>query len=208
MGSCVLVMLMRGEDVYLMNVGDSRAMLAREAELDIGPRKVHPDLKRINEEILTNHNLFGGCGGLSNLISLQLTTDHSTYVEEEAQRIRSDHPDDSSAIVNDRVKGYLKVTRAFGAGFLKQILDIVLRRTLPILHERRSCLSSRYFIASFPEGDPAQHLIEEVLFRAAKKAGIDFHELLDIPQGERRRYHDDVSVIIISLEGRIWRSSM
>lgn len=27
------------------------------------------------------------------------------------------------------------------------------------------------FIALFPEGDPAQHLIEEVLFRAAKKAG-------------------------------------
>lgn len=27
------------------------------------------------------------------------------------------------------------------------------------------------FISSFPEGDPAQHLIEEVLFRAAKKAG-------------------------------------
>jgi len=28
MGSCVLVMLMKGEDVYLMNVGDSRAILA------------------------------------------------------------------------------------------------------------------------------------------------------------------------------------
>jgi pyruvate dehydrogenase phosphatase len=28
MGSCVLVMLMKGEDVYLMNVGDSRAVLA------------------------------------------------------------------------------------------------------------------------------------------------------------------------------------
>lgn len=27
------------------------------------------------------------------------------------------------------------------------------------------------FISSFPEGDPAQHLIEEVLFRAAGKAG-------------------------------------
>lgn len=39
-------------------------------------------------------------------------------------------------------------------------------------------------------------------------AGMDFHELLDIPQGDRRRYHDDVSVIIISFEGRIWRSSM
>lgn len=101
------------------------------------------------------------------------------------------------------------------------------------------------FISSFPDGDPAQHLIEEVLFRAAKKAGkyyspfisinqelknecsksvtifmghsthvhvgvagLAFHELLDIPQGERRRYHDDISIIIISLEGRIWRSSL
>lgn len=62
------------------------------------------------------------------------------------------------------------------------------------------------FITLQPEGDPAQHLVEEVLFRAAKKAGMDFHELLDIPQGDRRRYHDDVSIIVISLEGRIWRS--
>lgn len=38
-------------------------------------------------------------------------------------------------------------------------------------------------------------------------AGMDFHELLDIPQGDRRKYHDDVSVMVISLEGRIWRSS-
>lgn len=27
------------------------------------------------------------------------------------------------------------------------------------------------FMLTFPEGDPAQHLVEEVLFRAAKKAG-------------------------------------
>lgn len=27
------------------------------------------------------------------------------------------------------------------------------------------------FLAWSPEGDPAQHLVEEVLFRAAKKAG-------------------------------------
>lgn len=64
------------------------------------------------------------------------------------------------------------------------------------------------FMSTFPEGDPAQHLVEEVLFRAAKKAGMDFHTLLDIPQGDRRKYHDDVSIIIISFEGRIWRSSV
>ena len=38
-------------------------------------------------------------------------------------------------------------------------------------------------------------------------AGMDFHELLDIPQGDRRKYHDDVYVMVVSLEGRIWRSS-
>lgn len=38
-------------------------------------------------------------------------------------------------------------------------------------------------------------------------AGMDFHELLDIPQGDRRKYHDDVTVMIVSLEGRIWKSS-
>lgn len=87
----------------------------------------------------------------------------------------------------------------------------------------------------FPDRDPAQLLIEEALSRAAKKAGknyyffffysqyfnrkgihsltfsfnvagMNFHELLDIPQGERRLYHDDISIVIISLEGNIWRS--
>jgi hypothetical protein len=38
-------------------------------------------------------------------------------------------------------------------------------------------------------------------------AGMEFHELHDIPQGDRRKYHDDVSVMVVSLEGRIWRSS-
>jgi len=38
--------------------------------------------------------------------------------------------------------------------------------------------------------------------------GMDFHELLDIPHGDRRKYHDDVSVMVVSLEGgEIWRSS-
>lgn len=36
-------------------------------------------------------------------------------------RIKAEHADDSQAILNDRVKGQLKVTRAFGAGFLKKV---------------------------------------------------------------------------------------
>ncbi|XP_054815987.1 probable protein phosphatase 2C 4 [Prosopis cineraria] len=246
MGSCVLVMLMKGEDVYVMNVGDSRAVLGQKAEPDYWLGKIKQDLERINEE--TMHDLERLDDDRSNLVpslsAFQLTKDHCTNVEEEVQRIQREHPDDACAVLNDRVKGSLKVTRAFGAGYLKQAkwnnalletfrIDYV--GTSPYItcrpylkHHRLGpkdkflILSSdglyqyltneeavaevELFITLQPEGDPAQHLVEEVLFRAAKKAGLDFHELLEIPQGDRRRYHDDVSIIVISLEGRIWRS--
>ena len=45
MGSCVLVMLMKGEDVYVMNVGDSRAVLAQKAEPDYWLGKIRQDLE-------------------------------------------------------------------------------------------------------------------------------------------------------------------
>lgn len=44
---------------------------------------------------------------------------------QEVQRIKNEHPDDACAVMNDRVKGSLKVTRAFGAGFLKQVLKVL-----------------------------------------------------------------------------------
>lgn len=231
MGSCVLAMLMKGEDMYLMNVGDSRAVLGTMGSLDL--------------DQISQGSFDGLAGDGSPLLSaVQLTSEHSTSVREEVCRIQNEHPDDPSAISKDRVKGSLKVTRAFGAGFLKQPKwnDALLQMfridyvgTSPyitcnpsLFHHKLSTrdrfliLSSdglyqyftneeavaqvEMFIATTPEGDPAQHLVEEVLFRAANKAGMDFHELIEIPHGDRRRYHDDVSVIVISLEGRIWRS--
>ncbi|WOK96973.1 putative protein phosphatase 2C 23 [Canna indica] len=246
MGSCVLVMLLKGDDVYLMNVGDSRALLAQKVELDswssIGKPKL--DLHKINEDTVTDIEVYDGFQDLNNLAATQLTLDHSTCVEEEVRRIKNEHPDDPSAIYNHRVKGSLKVTRAFGAGFLKQpkwnnaLLEMFRVDYVgtspyitcnPFLHHHKLGPKDKFlilssdglyqyftneeavthlemFIATTPEGDPAQHLVEEVLFRAAKKAGMDFHELLEIPQGDRRQYHDDVSIIVISLEGQIWRS--
>ncbi|KAK7339635.1 hypothetical protein VNO77_20313 [Canavalia gladiata] len=209
MGSCVLVMLMKGQEIYLMNVGDSRAVLATHTRN-----------------------------------SLQLTMEHSTHVKEEVCRIRREHPDDPFAVTRGRVKGCLNVTRAFGAGFLKQpkqnnaVLETFKVSYIgespyiscsPSLHHQRLSPNDKFiilssdglyqyftneeavakvesFISMFPDRDPAQLLIEEALSRAAKKAGLKFHELLDIPQGERRLYHDDISIVIISLEGKIWRS--
>eukprot|EP00249_Psilotum_nudum_P022281 c28452_g1_i2 orf=275-3235(+) len=275
MGSCVLVMLMKDEDVYIMNVGDSRAILAcqpnynahaysigtqdscmvsNSERIGAGESLLRLELEQIIEETPTelegfeaSHNSSNSrlpAAGLS-LSALQLSTDHSTGIAEEVLRIKTEHPDDSLSISNDRVKGILKVTRAFGAGFLKKprwnnaLLEMFrvdyvgatpYISCIPALHHHRLgpndhflVLSSdglyqylsnqevvshvEWFMEKFPDGDPAQHLVEELLFRAAKKAGMDFHELLDIPQGDRRKYHDDVYVMVISLEGRIWRSS-
>ncbi|KAL1354494.1 hypothetical protein HN51_068300 [Arachis hypogaea] len=258
MGSCLLVALMRGEDVYVMNVGDSRAIVAQYEPIEVGCSKEsgsHGDVGSGAESITEESSLGQGERAIRSgkegpaqemrLVALQLSTDHSTSVEEEIIRIKNEHPDDSHCIVNDRVKGRLKVTRAFGAGFLKQpkfndaVLEMFRNEYIgtapyvsccPSLRHHRLCPRDQFLILSsdglyqylsnqevvsqvesfmekFPDGDPAQHLIEELLVRAAKKAGMDFHELLDIPQGDRRKYHDDVTVMVISLEGRIWKSS-
>ncbi|KAF7828551.1 protein phosphatase 2C 29-like [Senna tora] len=257
MGSCLLVVLMRDEDVYVMNVGDSRAIVAQHEPQEVNSRMELENkgdkgssIESIVEESLTlgeSANKLGSEGPAQEmrLIALQLSTDHSTSIEEEIIRIKNEHPDDSHCIVNDRVKGRLKVTRAFGAGFLKQpkwndpLLEMFRNEYIgtapyisccPSLRHHKLCPRDQFLILSsdglyqylsnqevvsqvesfmekFPDGDPAQHLIEELLLRAAKKAGMDLHELLDIPQGDRRKYHDDVTVMVISLEGRIWKSS-
>ena len=84
MGSCVLVMLMKGEDVYVINVGDSRAVLAQKAEPDYWLGKARQDLERINEETLHDLEGFDGdrSSAIPDLTAFQLSVDHSTSVEE------------------------------------------------------------------------------------------------------------------------------
>lgn len=251
MGSCLLVALMRDEDVYVMNLGDSRAIVAQHEEpQEVGSSGTGDSGVVVEGIIETNDvlevdNVHDVPAHDMKLMALQLSTDHSTSIEEEVARIKNEHPDDNQCIVNGRVKGRLKVTRAFGAGFLKQpkwndsLLEMFRNEYIgtapyvscqPSLRHHHLCPRDQFLVLSsdglyqyfsnqevvshvenfmekFPDGDPAQHLIEELLLRAAKKAGMELHELLDIPQGDRRKYHDDVTVMIISLEGRIWKSS-
>jgi len=82
MGSCVLVMLMKGTDVYVMNVGDSRAVLAQRAGPNL-PQGGGGALAGVNEEI--NRQL-DACE-MGELAALQLTMDHSTSV----YKVNDDH---------------------------------------------------------------------------------------------------------------------
>ncbi|CAL9099263.1 unnamed protein product [Musa textilis] len=90
-GSCVLTVLLHGMVLYVMNLGDSRAVLATSSLIKDGPPR-----------------------------AIQLTETHTLDNEEEYRRILADHPDDPSPVTGGRVKGKLKLTRAFGVGYLKK----------------------------------------------------------------------------------------
>ncbi|KAF6177032.1 hypothetical protein GIB67_040930 [Kingdonia uniflora] len=83
-GSCVLVALLYGKNMYVLNLGDSRAMLAT----------------------LENQEL-------SLVKAIQLT-------EIKYKKVLADHLDDPSPIYGGRLKGKLKLTRAFGVSYLKK----------------------------------------------------------------------------------------
>ncbi|KAF4365095.1 hypothetical protein G4B88_018275 [Cannabis sativa] len=211
-GSCVLIVFLHGEDLYTLNLGDSRAVLATDCKDD--------DLN-----------------GSMKLKAIQLTESHTVDEEDERNRVLCEHPDDPMTVVGGKVKGKLKVTRAFGVGYLKKkILNDALMgilrvqnlmsppyvSTQPSLNVHRISKSDqfviigsdglfdffsndeavelvRYYIARNPYGDPAKFLVEQLVIKAANRAGFSMEELMDIPAGRRRKYHDDVTVMVINL---------
>ncbi|KAK9065598.1 hypothetical protein SSX86_014999 [Deinandra increscens subsp. villosa] len=211
-GSCVLIGLVLGKDLYIMNLGDSRAVLATD-----------DDEIKIDE--------FKG------LKAVQLTDSHTVDNEVERNQVLSEHPDDPKTIVHGRVKGKLKVTRAFGVGYLKKkvlndaLMGILRVRNLlsppyisvqPSLYMHEVSSSDHFvilasdglfdfftndeaiklvhsYISIKPSGDPAKYLLEQLVLKAACSAGFSTEELISIPAGRRRKYHDDVTVIVIIL---------
>ncbi|PSR92624.1 Protein like [Actinidia chinensis var. chinensis] len=210
-GSCVLVILLHGKDLYTLNLGDSRALLATYHEGD-----------GMNDKKLQ---------------AIQLTDSHTVDNEVERNQLIRDHPDDPATVVAGKVKGKLKVTRAFGVGYLKKkhlndaLMGILRVRNLssppyvsiqPSLNVHKISSSDHFvilgsdglfdffsndeavnlvhsYILNNHSGDPAKFLLEQLVIRAADSAGFSIEELLRIPAGRRRKYHDDVTVIVIIL---------
>lgn len=104
-GSCVLVLLMYSHNLYTLNLGDSRAVLAT------------------SKVSTTATKLYNGSTVAPPLHAVQLTEQHIVDNVAEQARILGEHPEDARAISNGRLKGKLRVTRAFGAGYLKKVSD-------------------------------------------------------------------------------------
>ncbi|XP_065863641.1 probable protein phosphatase 2C 40 [Euphorbia lathyris] len=208
-GSCVLVVFLYGADLYILNLGDSRAVLATYDEVN-GP------------ELLK---------------AVQLTDSHTVDNEVERSRVLNEHPDDPATVTGGKVKGKLKVTRAFGVGYLKKkklndalmgILQVQNLRSPPYVSTEPSMKMHRIsksdqflivasdglfdffnndeavklvrsYILSNPAGDPAKFVLEQLMVRAAECAGFTKEELMSVPAGRRRKYHDDVTVVVIVL---------
>ncbi|XP_051128908.1 probable protein phosphatase 2C 40 [Andrographis paniculata] len=211
-GSCVLLVLLHGKNLYLLCVGDSRAVLA------------------------TYGKGFNG-NNASGVRAVQLTDIHTVDDEVERTRLLNNHPDDPSTIVAGKVKGKLKVTRAFGVGYLKKkemndaLMGILRVRNLvsppyvslePSLSVHEVSSSDHFvvlasdglfdfftndevvkfvhsYILKYPCGDPAKFLVQQLVARAATSAGFSKEELMSVPAGRRRKYHDDITVIVIVL---------
>ncbi|KAJ6695136.1 PROTEIN PHOSPHATASE 2C 39-RELATED [Salix koriyanagi] len=207
-GSCVLAILLYGDHIYIQNLGDSRAILATGTIQEEGVLK-----------------------------AIQLTETHTVDNLSECNKVLADHPDDPSPIIYGRVKGKLKLTRAFGVGYLKKskmndvLMGILRVRNLcspPYVYNHPFTMSHKVsdkdqfvvlgsdglfdffrndevvklvhlFIQNNPSGDPAKHLVEQLVQRAADNAGFSAEDLMSIPAGRRRKYHDDVTVIVVIL---------
>lgn len=210
-GSCVLVVLLHGNNLYTLSLGDSRAVLATYEQHDNN--------------------------GSKELKAIQLTESHTVDNEVERTRLLGDHPDDSMTISMGKVKGKLKVTRALGVGYLKKkilndaLMGILSVRdlisppyvsTIPSVNVHRISKDDHFVIVASdglfdffsndevvqivnsyiqcnPSADPAKYIVNQLILRAANSAGFSMEELMKIPPGRRRKYHDDVTVIVVIL---------
>ena len=213
-GSCVLTLMRKGNNVVIANLGDCRAVMGTASEVTI------------NRHVAT-----------------RLTRDHNARVALEALLMEWNHPneDPSKLIICKNahacyVKGRLQLTKALGDLYLKnhefnarEGMHRSLGRRIPepytppyvgnvpdIFHI--SIDSNDKFVILATDGvwdflsdqeavnivssctnktDAAQAIVEEVLSRAAKECGVTVQELKEMPAGRHRRArHDDTTVVV------------
>jgi serine/threonine protein phosphatase PrpC len=209
-GSCCLVGAISDGELYVANLGDSRAVLGRR-----------------------------GLEGEKKLVAERLSTDHNVSCENVRREVEALHPDDSPIVVYCRgvwrIKGIIQVSRSIGDVYLKKpdfrrdpifqqygnfvpmkrpLLtaepSIVRRNLRPQdlflifasdgLWEYLSDDAAVQIVSKYPRAGIAKRLVAAALQEAAKKREVSYKDIKKIERGIRRHFHDDISVVVIYLD--------
>ncbi|KAG2405711.1 hypothetical protein LR48_Vigan03g222300 [Vigna angularis] len=198
-GSCCLVGVIWEGVLYISNLGDSRAIV-------------------------------GTLSTCRSITTQQLTTEHNCIREEIRQELRAKHPNDPDIVVLERgawrVKGIIQVSRTIGDAYLKSPTYMKPPLTVPVLSAEptlntRVLTSDDKFLIFASDGlwehltnqqaaeivhlNPrrgiARRLIKAAVQSAAKRANMEYRALRDLQGGSRRVYHDDITVVVVFLDG-------
>ncbi|XP_047322751.1 probable protein phosphatase 2C 46 [Impatiens glandulifera] len=208
-GSCCLVGVICNGNLYIANLGDSRAVLGR--------------LVKSTGEVL----------------SIQLSAEHNVAIESVRQELKALHPDDSKIVVLKhrvwRVKGLIQVSRSMGDVYLKKAeynkepLYAKFRLREPFkrpvlssdptitvheiqpndqfiifasdgLWEHLSNQEAVDIVQSHPRNGIGRRLVKAALLEAAKKREMRYSDLKKIDRGVRRHFHDDITVMVVFLD--------
>ncbi|KAL3346381.1 hypothetical protein AABB24_025030 [Solanum stoloniferum] len=223
-GSCCLFGAISKDELYVANLGDSRAVLGRRAET-------------------------GQTGDSAVVVAERLSIDHNVGVEEVRKEVEALHPDDSHVVVYTRgvwrIKGIIQVSRSIGDVYLKKpefnrdpmfiqygypiplkraVMSaepsILIRKIRPEdlflifasdgLWDQLSDDEAVDIVLKNPRSGIAKRLVRAALEGAAEKKEMRYEDIKQLEKGERRHVHDDITVIVIYLDrpGRSTNSGM
>ncbi|KAI3991197.1 hypothetical protein MKX01_022418 [Papaver californicum] len=208
-GSCCLSGVICGGNLYIANLGDSRAVLGR--------------LVKATGEVL----------------AVQLSAEHNASIESVRQELHATHPDDPHIVVLKhnvwRVKGLIQISRSIGDVYLKRAefnrepLFVKYRLCEPFkrpiliadpaismhqlqphdqflifasdgLWEHLTNQEAVDLVQKYPHSGIARRLVKTALQEAAKKREMRYSDLKKIDRGVRRHFHDDITVIVVFLD--------
>nr|XP_043616631.1 probable protein phosphatase 2C 60 [Erigeron canadensis] len=211
-GTCCLVGVVCSGNVYIANVGDSRAVLGR------------------------------GVKATGEVIAIQLSVEHNASIESIRQELHTMHPDDPQIVVLKhnvwRVKGLIQISRSIGDVYLKKaefnreplyakfrLRDPIRRPILSSdpsisvheiqphdqflifasdgLWEHLSNQEAVDIVQNNPRNGSAKRLVKAALQEAAKKREMRYSDLKKIERGVRRHFHDDITVVVLFLDSNL-----
>lgn len=210
-GSCCLVGAISNGELYVANLGDSRAVLGRR----------------------------GFDGEHNSVVAERLSTDHNVSCENVRREVEASHPDDSPIVVYYqgvwRIKGIIQVSRSIGDIYLKkpefhrdpifQQYGTLVPMKRPLLSSVPSILKRKLkpqdlflifasdglwehltddaavqLVSKYPRTGIARRLVAAAIREAAKKREMRYKDIKKIEKGVRRHFHDDITVIVIYLD--------